>query len=239
MDAGVIQISDNRLYLDIEDSDALYTKIYDLMPVFIRRILERKGKFVLEDICFELVNALCDGNPKTIIQILEEESHQSEIERLILNYCVIEDKYYVERKDTAKPNEDAVDISTLTGTEFEELIVRLLKAEGYENVVRIGGAGDLGVDIMASRQENGRICRELFQCKRWVHNVGSEPVQRLYAERERRGFDAAVCITTSGYTKDGEKVARDLEVGTTDGTELMKKLDKYFPGQYYNGSRNA
>lgn len=239
VDAGVIQISDNRLYLDIEDSDALYTKIYDLMPVFIRRILERKGKFVLEDICFELVNALCDGNPKTIIQILEEESHQSEIERLILNYCVIEDKYYVERKDTAKPNEDAVDISTLTGTEFEELIVRLLKAEGYENVVRIGGAGDLGVDIMASRQENGRICRELFQCKRWVHNVGSEPVQRLYAERERRGFDAAVCITTSGYTKDGEKVARDLEVGTTDGTELMKKLDKYFPGQYYNGSRNA
>ena len=105
--------------------------------------------------------------------------------------------------------------------------------------MRIGGAGDLGVDIMASRQENGRICRELFQCKRWVHNVGSEPVQRLYAERERRGFDAAVCITTSGYTKDGEKVARDLEVGTTYGTELMKKLDKYFPEQYYNGSRNA
>ena len=91
----------------------------------------------------------------------------------------------------------------------------------------------------AEKRKNGRICRELFQCKRWVHNVGSEPVQRLYAERERRGFDAAVCITTSGYTKDGEKVARDLEVGTTDGTELMKKLDKYFPGQYYNGSRNA
>lgn len=239
VDAGVIQISDNRLYLDIEDSDALYTKIYDLMPVFIRRLLDQKGKFVLEDICFELVNALCDGNPKTIIQILEEESHQSEIERLILNYCVIEDKYYVERKDILKPNEDAVDISTLTGTEFEELIVRLLKAEGYENVVRIGGAGDLGVDILACRQENGRVCRELFQCKRWVHNVGSEPVQRLYAERKRRGFDKAACVTTSGYTKDGKTVAGDLDVGITDGTELMKKLNKYFPGQYYNGSRSV
>ena len=44
VDAGVIQISDNRLYLDIEDSDALYTKIYDLMPVFIRRLLEPEGE---------------------------------------------------------------------------------------------------------------------------------------------------------------------------------------------------
>ena len=102
------------MYLDIEDTTDLYTKLYDLMPVFIRQLLNSKGKFVLEDVYFELVNSLCDGNPKTIAQILEDESHQRDIENLIANYCQKDGQYYVERKDISKPNEDAIDISTLS-----------------------------------------------------------------------------------------------------------------------------
>lgn len=235
VDAGFIQISDNRLYLDIEDSASLYTKLYDLTPIFIRRLLEHKGKFVLEDIYFALVAALCDGNPKTISQILEDERHQSDIENLILTYCVIDGVYYVERKDIVKPSDTAIDISTLSGTEFELLVQALLKAEGYENVVKMGGAGDLGVDIMASKVEMGRVEHYIFQCKRWAANVGSDPIQRLYAERMRRGLDHAVCVTTSGYTRDGKRVASDLDVDIINGTQLMQKLNLYFPGQYYNG----
>lgn len=80
VDVGCIQIDNNQLYLDIEDTTDLYTKLYDLMPIFIRQLLNSKGKFVLEDVYFELVNSLCDGNPKTIAQILEDESHQRDIE---------------------------------------------------------------------------------------------------------------------------------------------------------------
>lgn len=235
VDAGIIQIDSNQLYLDIEDSTDLYTKLYDLMPIFIRQLLHNKGRFVLEDVYFELVNALCDGNPKTIAQILEDESHQRDIEHLILNYCEREGQYYVERTDIVKPKEDAIDISTLSGTDFEILVQGLLKAEGYENVVKMGGAGDLGVDIIASRRQKERILHYIFQCKRWASNVGSDPIQRLYAERERRGLDYAVCVTTSGYTRDGKKVAADLEVQMIDGSDLMKRLNKYFPGEYYNG----
>ncbi len=235
IDAGIIQIDSNQLYLDIEDSTDLFTKLYDLMPIFIRQLLYNKGKFVLEDVYFELVNALCDGNPKTIAQILEDESHQRDIERLILNYCERDGQYYVERKDVVKPKEDAIDISTLSGNDFELLVQRLLIAEGYKNVVKMGGAGDLGVDIIASKyQKEGKV-HYIFQCKRWASNVGSNPIQRLYAERERRGLDHAVCMTTSGYTRDGRKVAADLEVQMNDGNDLMKRLNKYFPGEYYNG----
>ena len=235
VDAGIVRIDSYRLYLDIEDSTDLYTKLYDLMPIFIRQLLQEKGKFVLEDVYFELVNSLCDGNPKTITQILEDERHQREIEHLIINYCEKDGQYYVERKDIVKPNEDAIDISTLSGTDFEVLVQGLLQDEGYENVVRMGGAGDLGVDIMATKRQHDRLIHYIFQCKRWVSNVGSDPIQRLYAERERRGLDYAVCITTSDYTKDGKMVAADLNIDMVDGSALMKRLNRYFPGRYYNG----
>lgn len=235
VDAGCIQIDNNQLYLDIEDTTDLYTKIYDLLPIYIRQLLDTKGKFILEDVYFELVNSLCDGNPKTIAQILDDESHQRDIEKLILNYCQKDGKYYVERKDICKPNEDSIDISTLSGTDFEIVVQSLLKEEGYENVVKMGGAGDLGVDIIASKYQQERLKHYIFQCKRWASNVGSDPIQRLYAERMRRGFDYAVCVTTSGYTKDGKKVAIDLGVETVDGNQLMQRLNKYFPGKYYNG----
>lgn len=238
VDAGRIQIDSNQLYLDIEDTEDLFTKLYDLMPIFIRRLLDSKGKFVLEDIYFELVNALCDGNPKTITQILEDEAHQRDIERLILNYCGKDGRYYVERKDIIKPNENAVDISTFSGTDFEILIRRMLIQEGYEHVVRMGGAGDLGVDIIAVKRQRDRVKRYLFQCKRWASNVGADPIQRLFSERERRGFDYAVCITTSGYTRDGSKAARDFDVETVDGNQLMQRLNACFPGEYYNGIQN-
>lgn len=235
VDAGCIQIANNQLYLDIEDSTDLYTKLYDLMPIFIRQLLNSKGKFVLEDVYFELVNSLCDGNPKTIAQILEDESHQRDIENLIANYCQKDGQYYVERKDISKPNEDAIDISTLSGTDFEILVQSLLKEDGYENVIKMGGAGDLGVDIIASKRQQDRLLHYIFQCKRWASNVGSDPIQRLYAERMRRGLDYAVCVTTSSYTKDGKKVAMDLEVEIADGKQLMQRLNRYFPGEYYNG----
>lgn len=235
VDAGCIQIDNNQLYLDIEDTTDLYTKLYDLMPIFIRQLLNSKGKFVLEDVYFELVNSLCDGNPKTIAQILDDESHQRDIENLISNYCQKDGQYYIEREDIRKPNEDAVDISTLSGTDFEILVQGLLKEDGYENVIKMGGAGDLGVDIIASKWQQGRLLHYIFQCKRWASNVGSDPIQRLYAEKMRRGLDYAICVTTSGYTKDGKKVAIDLDVEIVDGNQLMKHLNRYFPGEYYNG----
>lgn len=235
VDTGWIQIDSNQLYFDIEDTTDLYTKIYDLMPIFIRQLLNNKGKFVLEDVYFELVNSLCDGNPKTIVQILEDEGHQREIENLISNYCEKDGQYYVERKDICKLNEDAVDVSTLSGTDFEILVQSLLKKEGYENVIKMGGAGDLGVDIIASKYQQDRLLHYIFQCKRWASNVGSDPIQRLYAERMRRGVDYAVCVTTSGYTKDGKKVAVDLDVEIVDGKQLMQRLNQYFPRKYYNG----
>ncbi len=230
-----IRINFDKLYLDVEDKTDLFTKFYNYIPVLIRRLLNEKSRFTLDDLYFELSSVMCAGDPGTINQFLENPSHQRDIARLINNYCVSNGKYYEKKPYHLPLSEDAVDISTLEGGEFEQVMRALLEAEGHEDVVNTGGSGDLGVDLIARKTENGRSKLTLFQCKRWAANVGSEPMQRLVAERDRRGADAAICFTTSGFTPDGEKIAREQDVGMVDGAQVILRLNAQFPGHYYHG----
>ena len=64
--------------------------------------------------------------------------------------------------------------------------------------------------------------------------MGAEPIQRLFAEKVRRNMDGAICITTSDYTSDGNRMAKELGIDIVNGEQLMKKLYQYFPGEYYH-----
>ena len=76
----------------------------------------------------------------------------------------------------------------------------------------------------------------MFQCKRWAANVGSEPMQRLVAEKMRRGADFAICVTTSDFTKDGKLISEEQDIEMWNGETVIQKLNAYFPGEYYNGA---
>lgn len=232
---AAVRIDSNKLYLDIEDKTDLFTKLYNYIPIFINDLLSKKGKFVLDDLYFEIANTLCTGNPETINQFIDDPRHQQGIEHLIKAYCSTDGKSYERKQNVIIQNDNTVDISLMSGAEFEELIKLLLKADGYHNVIVMGGAGDLGVDLLAKKDNSfGEEELYLFQCKRWVSNVGSEPMQRLVAERNRRGADIAICVTTSGYTRDGLTISREQDIGAWDGQQVMDKLNLHFPNQYYN-----
>ena len=234
---SIVRKDYNKLYLDIEDNSDLFTKFYNLIPVIIKRLLDEKGKFVLDDLYFEIANTLCSGDPKTVNQFLEDSSHASDIEILLKNYCETDGRVYTKKKYFETTSEEAIDISTLEGYEFEKLVKRLLEKDGYFNVVNTGGAGDLGVDLLASKYDgNENVKLYLFQCKRWAANVGSEPMQRLVAEKLRRDADVAICITTSDFTKDGKLISNEQGVGMWNGEYITQKLNEHFPGQYFNGA---
>lgn len=234
---SIVRKDYNKLYLDIEDNSDLFTKFYNLIPVIIKRLLDEKGKFVLDDLYFEIANTLCSGDPKTVNQFIEDSNHSSDIDILVRNYCETDGRVYTKKKYSESINEGAVDISTLEGYEFEKLVKKLLEADGYFDVVNTGGAGDLGVDLLANKyDEDGNIKLYLFQCKRWVANVGSIPMQRLVAEKIRRAADVAICITTSDFTKDGQLISNEQDVGMWNGEYITRKLNEHFSGQYYNGA---
>lgn len=234
---SIVRKDYNKLYLDIEDNSDLFTKFYNFIPVIIKRLLDENGKFVLDDLYFEIANTLCNGDPKTVNQFLEDRSHASDIDILVKNYCETDGRVYTKKNYAEAVKEGAIDISTLEGYEFEHLIKKLLEKDGFFDVVNTGGAGDLGVDLLAHKYDENKIDKlYLFQCKRWAANVGSEPMQRLVAEKMRRGADVAVCITTSDFTKDGQLISNEQDVGMWNGEYVVRKLHEHFPGQYYNGA---
>lgn len=236
VDSSIVRIDPNKLYLDIEDKTDLFTKFYNYIPIIISSLLDRQGHFVLDDLYFEIANTLCTGNPAIINQFLDEPRHQRDIEILLNAYCTTDGKTYEQKVYTKQNVENSVDISVLSGTDFEILMKDMLQALGYTDVINTGGSGDLGVDLLAKKSDiHNNVQVYLFQCKRWAANVGSEPMQRLVAERARRGADVAVCITTSDYTDDGMKISREQNVGAWNGAYVIKQLEICFPGKYYNG----
>ncbi len=85
--------------MDIEDETTLFVKLYDLIPLYIKKLLDKDGSFVLEDLYLELTNSLCDGTSSTLMQILEDRGHQNSIQMLLNNYCSISNGHYVEKKE--------------------------------------------------------------------------------------------------------------------------------------------
>ncbi|NLV85627.1 MAG: restriction endonuclease [Clostridiales bacterium] len=237
-DKQEIQLDKKRLYLDQEDEDTLFKKLYELVPFYVGELLKKKGKFVLEDLYLELIDELSDGNNQTLYSLLNDDDNIKEIDALVADKTdKSEDgKYYIKKELPKDFNEDAVDIATMDPYDFEDLCKSLLERENYSDVHRKGGSGDMGVDIVAKWFDGNTSETWLIQCKRWVSNVDATPIQRLVSERERLGADKIACYTTSGYSKDAKKIAQAQDVILIDGKELILKLDTCFSGKYYNSN---
>ena len=238
VDGQDIQLDKTKLYLDQEDEDTLFKKIYELVPFYIGKLLKQKGKFVLEDLYVELIDELSDGNNQTLYDLLNDDDNIKEIDNLVTDKTdrSSDGKYYIKKQLPKDFNEDAIDVATMDPYDFEDLCKTLLEYENYADVHRKGGSGDMGVDIVAKWFNGNESEIWLVQCKRWVSNVDATPIQRLVSERERLGANKIACYTTSDYSKDAKKVARLQNVELVDGKELLIKLNKYFPGKYYNSN---
>ncbi|MFW8617737.1 restriction endonuclease [Enterococcus innesii] len=238
VDGQDIQLDKTRLYLDQEDEDTLFKKLYDLVPFYVDKLLKQKGKFVLEDLYVELIDELSDGNNRTLYDLLNDDDNIEGINGLVRDKTdkSPDGKYYVKKQLPKDFNADAIDVATMDAYDFEDLCKTLLEHENYADVHRKGGSGDMGVDIVAKWFNGNTSEIWLVQCKRWVNKVDATPIQRLVSERERLGANKIACYTTSDYTKDAKKVAQLQSVELVDGKELLIKLNQYFPGKYYNSN---
>lgn len=235
---GDVSIDGNQLYLAIEDDSTLFIKLYDLIPLYVRKLLEDKGRFVLDDLYLEITASLVGENTNILEQIINDSDYQKQIFMLLDNYCEISNGYYVKKKIENIEYKDSQDISQFGGYEFEALIKNLLEKEKYFDIVTVGGAGDRGVDIIASKLIDKNVEKHIFQCKRWISNVGSEPIQRLFAEQSYHSYDKSICVTSSDFTSEGKNALKRFNVIGWDGWKVQELLNKYFPGKYYNRALN-
>lgn len=232
-----VYLSDKILYLNQEENDkeTLFSKIYNLIPIFIDRLFEKNDdKFVLEDLYVELVDSLTDGTTSVFQELLDNSKNIEMIVNLLEQLCDRNDKYYIPLQLTEVDTSKATDLIKMDPYDFEDLCQKLLSKEGFTDIILKGGSGDLGVDIVAKKFNGNLEETWLIQCKRWANNVDATPIQRLDSERLRLKADKVECITTSDYTKDSKMIAKQQEVKITRGLDLLKRLNKHFPGVYYN-----
>ncbi len=89
--------------------------------------------------------------------------------------------------------------SLLNGTwqSYERTICRLLICDRFSNVRLVGGSGDKGADVLASKFGK----RWLFQAKQWKKPVGMDVAQDTIVAMKTYKAQVAVIVASHGYDK--------------------------------------
>ncbi|MEU0161583.1 restriction endonuclease [Streptomyces sp. NPDC006261] len=99
------------------------------------------------------------------------------------------------------PEAAPVDHAELDPYAFEEAVAELCRRDGCADAEVVGGAGDLGADVLATTPDGRRL---VVQCKRYGpgNRAGSQELQRFggtcYAVHEA---DVALVVSTGGFTE--------------------------------------
>jgi hypothetical protein len=103
------------------------------------------------------------------------------------------------------------------GTAYERLAAVVLAGLGWESVMHEaklrpeGRRAQQRLDVTATHP-NGSIRHLLVECKDWNKEVGKGTMDALIGVRDQAGFDAAMAVTTVGFTSGAVDVAVDEDV---------------------------
>ncbi|MFE3474361.1 MULTISPECIES: restriction endonuclease [unclassified Streptomyces] len=105
-----------------------------------------------------------------------------------------------------------VDYAELDPYAFEEAVAELCRRDGCADAEVVGGAGDLGADVLATTPDGRRL---VVQCKRYGpgNRAGSQDLQRFggtcYAVH---GADTALVVSTGGFTEPALEYAEQCGI---------------------------
>ncbi|WP_329182812.1 MULTISPECIES: restriction endonuclease [Streptomycetaceae] len=118
--------------------------------------------------------------------------------------------------------------------EFEEYVAMLCRRDGCTDVRRVGGAGDLGADVIGYLPDGRKL---VIQCKRYARHrsVGSRDIQTFNGTaRAEHEADVPVFVATCKYTSPARAFASKQQLTLIDtdllgfwnsGTSLTSFLD--------------
>ncbi|NEB81889.1 restriction endonuclease [Streptomyces sp. SID14478] len=114
----------------------------------------------------------------------------------------------------------AFDFAALDPDGFEAAIAALCERDGCFDIEVVGGAGDLGADVLATAPDGRRV---VIQCKQYgpAHKVGSQDLQRFGGTCWTvHGAQLAAVVTTSEFTAPAEEYAAACGIRCVDGASL-------------------
>lgn len=116
----------------------------------------------------------------------------------------------------------------MSPTYFETVVLDLLHRLGYgasrEDLQRVGGSGDAGIDGVISLDKLG-LEKVYVQAKRWQGTVGRPEVQGFYGALAGQRANKGVFITTSAFTAQAVAFAGSVErIVLIDGNALTNLM---------------
>lgn len=127
------------------------------------------------------------------------------------------------RRSSAERARHLGQLLMVSGEEFEVIVRDLFLSLGYRNLERIGGSGDLGVDLVG-RDSTG--LKVIVQCKRYGagQKIGSPAIQALMGAVVHHGADRGIFVTTSTFTAPAVQHAKGSRVlvDLVDGESLTQ-----------------
>ncbi|MDX2561370.1 restriction endonuclease [Streptomyces sp. TX20-6-3] len=127
---------------------------------------------------------------------------------------------------------EALDHTAVDADGFEHTVAALCARDGCTPVEVVGGAGDLGADVVAVTVDGRRV---VLQCKHYApdNRVGSQDLQRFggtcFSIHEA---DVAVVVTTSSFTAPAIEYAATCGIICVDGEALAAWTDQVTPAPW-------
>ncbi|MER6449229.1 restriction endonuclease [Streptomyces venezuelae] len=124
---------------------------------------------------------------------------------------------------------EALDHAAVDADGFEHTIAALCARDGCHQVEVVGGAGDLGADVIAVTADGLRV---VVQCKHYGegNRVGSQDLQRFggtcFVIHEA---DVAVVVTTSSFTAPAAEYAAACGIVCVDADDLAAWTESRMP----------
>lgn len=128
--------------------------------------------------------------------------------------------YVISRQRSTENTVSINEVDRMDGHEFEYFCAKLLRTDGFSNVVVTQGSGDQGVDITATK---GGVSYAV-QCKRYSKHLGNTPVQEVYAGKRLYNCSGAIVMTNQYFTKGAIEAADATGVILWDRNYLQKLI---------------
>ena len=154
-------------------------------------------------------------------KILNEKGMRLSMDKWDATLIVL--RYYIQEKEERLTRESVSVLpqkfSTLSGSDFENLLYRLFTAMGYA-VQKTGKTGDQGGDLIANM--NGQ--RIVIQAKCYSSTVGNAAVQEAVAAQKFYDCNKVMVVTNSSFTKEAIELAKVNNVELVGGGKLSELL---------------
>lgn len=127
----------------------------------------------------------------------------------------------LKRKVLFASAKDIQAIRAMSWREFETLVGKSYRRQGYSVEETGGGGADGGIDLIL----RGKGQKILVQCKQWrSFKVGVKVVREMYGIMVAERADRVIVVTSGVYTQESTGFARGKPIELIDGKSLIQLI---------------